>query len=298
MPRQDQGFILIVVIWVAALLALVASTFSRSVQTHIRATATLLDSAEAELAADAAVNLAIHDLLSYRQGARTRRRFAIDGTVTACAIEGQPNVSIAIQDAGGKVDLNTASEELLKALIAGAGAESEAAARAAAAIVDFRDGDDNRSPGGAEARDYEEAGRLNGPKNGPFEAVEELGQVLGLEPQVLPLLAQHVTIYSGSSGLDPAAVAPGLADLVARGQSGLSLQIAGPLPGQFAVPSGQKTFVVQAEAQTRAGAVFVREAIVEMPASRLGIHRIKSWRRGPERLAKPADGEGLDRPPC
>jgi hypothetical protein len=51
----------------------------------------------------------------------------------------------------------------------------------AARIVDWRDVDDAAGLHGAERAEYRQAGRSSGPRNGPFETVAELRQVLGAE---------------------------------------------------------------------------------------------------------------------
>ena len=85
--RQSDGFILIVVIWVTALLALVAAAFSRSAQSHIRATATSIQTMRAELLADSGLSLAALDLISWRlDGDKSKRRFPVDGTPVHCSV--------------------------------------------------------------------------------------------------------------------------------------------------------------------------------------------------------------------
>ena len=49
------------------------------------------------------------------------------------------------------------------------------------AIADFRDPDDLRRLNGAEDADYQSAGLKHGAKDGPFKAIEELQQVLGVD---------------------------------------------------------------------------------------------------------------------
>ena len=90
-------------------------------------------------------------------------------------------VLVTVEDEAGKVDLNSASEPLLRALLAGAGATPVEVDRITAAILDYRDADNLRRPDGAEADEYRLAGRQNGPKNAPFDSIFELGQVLGVD---------------------------------------------------------------------------------------------------------------------
>ena len=121
--------------------------------------------------------------------------------------------------------------------------------------------------------------------------------MLAIDPGMLPVIAKHVTVDSGSNGLDAAAVTPELAELVTKGKSGLSLGL-DKLPAEFAMASGQKTFVVLSEAHSHAGAAFVREAIVEMAASRTGVYKFKAWRRGLQTLPLSGEDSADERPPC
>ena len=83
-------------------------------------------------------------------------------------------VRFFIRDEGGKIDLNQVSEAVLRNLIEIVGVEPGRAEPIAAAIIDFRDEDDQRSPnGGAELREYRAAELPFGPKNAAFELVDE-----------------------------------------------------------------------------------------------------------------------------
>jgi hypothetical protein len=62
LPKSDDGFVLFSVIWIAGLIAVVASTFAISVHLHVKSEANLAGSMEAELAADGLVRLIAFDL--------------------------------------------------------------------------------------------------------------------------------------------------------------------------------------------------------------------------------------------
>jgi type II secretory pathway component PulK len=68
----------------------------------------------------------------------------------------------------------------------------------ASRIVDWRDADDQPGTGGAELADYRRANIGYGPRNGPFEAVGELRQVLGLADLGADVL-DAFTVYSTRS---------------------------------------------------------------------------------------------------
>jgi Type II secretion system (T2SS), protein K len=294
---EQNGFILIIVIWLMAFFSLVVTGVTRSVHAHVRQTAHQVQSRNMELLADAGVTLATLDLFKGQGRTGRPRRFPIDGTPVQCQLD-DAFLTISVHDTGGRVSLNTGGERLLQALFLGLGASTETARRATDVIIDFRDSDDLRRPEGAEKPEYKTAGRVLGPKNEPFDALEELHQVLGLAPQIISAVRPYVTVHSGTAGLDPRVTTPGLAELLAKGAAKLpnaplptTLNTSGSvLPGEFVIGSPQRNFsiVVQAQAMrttTAAGIVpvgvtYVRDANVELLQGRESLPNIKGWKRG------------------
>jgi type II secretory pathway component PulK len=301
---RQNGFVLIIVIWVMAFLSLAAIAVTRSVQAHIRQAAHQLQSRSAELLADAGVTLAMLDLTKTqsRGDARTdvgtakSRRFPIDGSPVQCALDGAV-LTISVQDTGGRISLNTGSERLLQALFLGLGLPLDGARRAADVVMDFRDADDIRRPSGAEKPEYAAARRTLGAKNEPFDALEELHQVLGLDAPVISAMKPHVTVHSGTAGLDPRVTSTALAEIVVRGAALLpNAPLTTPsfgdqkatVPNEFAIGSPQRSFNITVSAEVPGGTVFVRDAVVELSQGRNASPNIKLWRRGPRPIGAPA----------
>ncbi len=294
MRQQDErGFALIMVLIVVALLALIASAFSWSIRSHVRLTANLAASAPAEALADGGVELAILDLLASREDRLRQRRFPIDGAPVTCLAPDGGVLTIVVSDEAGKVDLNAASEPVLAALVAGTGASRAAAERVAAAVADFRDADDRLRDGGAERAQYQAAGRASGPKNAPFAVIEELGQVLGVTPEVFAVLRPHVTVHSGLAGVDPGVMTRDLAQLLAAG-GGQSVGAGAMLPA-FIASSTRRAFSIKIDAVMPNGARFVRDALVELTGTREN-HVLRRWSR--DRDAGPARTPPGELPLC
>jgi general secretion pathway protein K len=302
MASHEGGFSLIAVLWITALFALISVAFMRDIQSHLRETSSVVEGERAEALADAGVNLAVMDIMAFRKNARSDRRFPVSNSPVACTVSGDESITVRVQDAGGKVNLNAASTRLLQALFLGLGSDLDTASLYADRIIDFRDQDDNERPAGAEREAYLAAGRGRGPKNAPFDAVEELYQVLGLDAAAIAAAQEHVTLHSGMAGIDPSAVSKDLADLLIRGEEGLpgaTLQRdpTDALPAEFSMPSPRRTFVIHSEARLASGAVYVREAVIDFSTTQTAYHVFKAWKRG--RVTAGNGGEDASAlPPC
>ena len=303
--ERQRGVALVVVLWVLTLLAVLAGAFSMAARTHANLARNALEGAKAEAIADAAVNRAIAGLLVPPEAGGIR----VDGTPYAWSFDDGKAI-VVVEDDGGKIDINTASSEVLADLFAQAGADPKESARMADAIVDYRDADDDRSPNGAEIDDYRAAGRPAGPKNAPFEFIEELESVYGLTPVIVAAVRPALTAYTGSADPVPELMPAAAADALAAPQPGRSGRIAdsrqpGPagarrteaadgsanpasplgllqplrLEGTDA-RSGTNVYTIHAEAQTSSGAVFVRQAVVGITSDGLPPFRFFDWQQG------------------
>src|SRR5262249_3196648 len=148
-----------------------------------------------------------------------------------------------------KVDLNQASETLLTALFQLAGVSQGRAQSLAAAVADFRDPDDQRRVNGAENKQYQSAGLSWGPKNSPFQSIDELQQVLGITPEIYRNVVDNITVY---------ALTPVFIDESPRGLAKFLLETK-----TKAKPSLDAVFSIRAESLRTSGAAFVREMIVQ-----------------------------------
>ena len=109
---------------------------------------------------------------------------------------GGKHVEVTIEREGGRIDLNTAEPKYLVAALAVMDRPENDARTAAVRIHDWIDPDDAAGPnGGAERREYQAAKLTYEPRNGPFETVEELRQVMGLSDLTDQQL-EAFTVYS------------------------------------------------------------------------------------------------------
>jgi general secretion pathway protein K len=110
-------------------------------------------------------------------------------------------VEVSVRPEDAKVDLNYADANLLRFLFVSGGADNARAERLAAAVEDWRDGDDFVHVNGAERRQYSEAGLKYGPANQFFRSTDELRLVLGMDWRLFECLRGEVTIYSQRQGI-------------------------------------------------------------------------------------------------
>lgn len=129
------------------------------------------------------------------------KRWHTDGSIYQIDYA-ESKVRIRLLAETGKVDINSADQILLQGLMAYAPVETELQTKLVNSILDWRDADDLVRIEGAEKKDYKEAGLSYRPRNRPFQSIEELQLVLGMDEQVFKWLESLVTVYSGQPKVD------------------------------------------------------------------------------------------------
>lgn len=273
----DGGFVLVLVLCTMALAALVGAMFMQAVRANLTLASNAVEGSRVEAIADAGVHLAVFDLIAARADGTHRRRFAVDGTPVVCAMPTGGIVEIRVRDEAGKVDVNFADETLLVSVLQAAGLSETAAGAAVdrlrrrATTAPQSDLVDDSPPQGVAL----------------LQTLEELPQALGLDGSQLAKIAPFLTVYSGVSGLDPAAADPALIALLGQGGSSQWQSLM--------QPSFQRAFSVRVDARESSGARFVREAVADLAPDAAVPFKWRSWRRG--RAAAP-DVAVPTAPPC
>jgi general secretion pathway protein K len=189
---RQSGFALLIVLWTVGFLALLGTQLVAAGRSDTRLAENLKQEAVLRAAADGAVARVMFGMQA-----------AHDPTFRAGGIErsiriGQTPVLVRIENESDRINLNTASLALLRALIIEVGAPPAQADRLAAAILDWRTSGANARPGGAKAAEYRAAGLAFGPPGNPFQSVDELADVLGITPALFERLAPHLTVLTDS----------------------------------------------------------------------------------------------------
>ena len=246
--RSEEGIALIAVLCTLALLSFIAALLSFETRTETRIARNVVDNAAARAAADGGIERAVLDLVA--APGTDNDNFRADGTIYNWRLS-NITVRISVQDEIGKINLNQASEAVLAAVLRSVGVDPGTAQSLANAIADFRDTDSFSRAPGAEEADYRAAGLAWGPKNAPFEALEELQNVLGMTAEIYERVAPDLTIYSGGA-INPTLAGESLTSILR--EAGF----------KYFVSDRGMAYSIRAEAKSSNGAVFVREAVVQL----------------------------------
>jgi hypothetical protein len=130
--RRRNGFALIIVLWSLVLIAFIVAHLTASGRTETRIAGNLVANAVAQAAADGAVFTALFNL----SNAQPEQRWAVDGSVRELVVGGSW-VNLRVEDEAWWVNPNTASAELIEALLRSIGGQPESARRLAAVIGEW-----------------------------------------------------------------------------------------------------------------------------------------------------------------
>lgn len=199
MSRQ-RGIALVLVLWVIALLAVIAGSFAYSTRTSMLTANHLISMGRLRALADAGIQRGLYELAGQESAGE---RWKPNGTLYRFRLEGV-DIAVSMRDESAKIDLNTASDALLGGLLRSIGLDEEVANRILDAIIDWRDADDLTRPQGAEREQYEAAGLSYFPTNQAFRNLEELRLVMGVTPSIQARLTRALTVFSRQSGINSA----------------------------------------------------------------------------------------------
>lgn len=189
---RQKGLALVLVLWVLSLLTIMAGSFALSMRRETSIIAGIKNHAQAMSVAESGVAMVEMMLLNPDQ----KKRWRTDGSIYQI-YSADARVRVRLLSETGKIDINKADEKLLQSLMAHAPIDEEQQTRLVSAILDWRDKDDLVHTNGAEKKEYEEAGLKYQPRNKPFQTIEELQMVLGMNESVFKWIEAFVTVYSG-----------------------------------------------------------------------------------------------------
>ena len=200
--KRDRGFALLLVLIALATLSLIIAASVDAGRRFGDQASSGIEDLRLRAAADAAFWTAARDLAEAGTAPPAilsqKQSYELNGI----------RLKVSAKSEAGKIDINAAPPELIGSLLAQSGLQPERAARLAAEIADWRDGDSDTRRDGAEAAEYIAAGRSYQPTNRGFESVSELALVLDGGQDLADCLARDVTVFTRRAEVDPDAASP------------------------------------------------------------------------------------------
>jgi len=189
----NRGSMLVLVLFLAGLLSVFAAVAAMAMRAAQNSSRSFAEGLRAEEAARGAIEQAVAQSGGTVAG--------LSGSIITDF--GPTRVAVTVRSESARINLNLAPPELLAGLFQQLGVAADQANIYAARVVDWRDEDDKMEKNGAERPAYRALGRVDGPRNGPFVHVDELGLVLGVPAQVAAAAAPYLTVSSGHEQINP-----------------------------------------------------------------------------------------------
>jgi general secretion pathway protein K len=289
--QNQDGFILVAVLWMLAGLSALTSVYAAYVVQTAAGVSTHDMRLRAQAIASAAVELSVYKILAQpAQSRSTSGDFAFR--------LGEANALVRFRSEAARIDLNAAPKPLVMGLFAALGARPDAAEAYADRIIGWR------SPippdGGGEAAVYRGLGY--GPRGGKFPHVYELALIRGLPETLVERALPYVTVFSGrpqvsvfEAAAEVIAALPGIkaehvnAIVAHRGASVDAkkrlLTELGPAQ-QFATLEGGKAIRHSIGIELGSGYRFKSEVVVLIGDQGPEPYSVLSWRDDPDEIAR------------
>jgi general secretion pathway protein K len=253
------------VIWGIGLLSTIAVSLLWSGSVSYQLVRNVTEVAQLDATVEATINRAVLGLLDPRYD----RRWRVDGVAQEFSFAGE-RVTVAIQDELGRIDLNHADGALLVGLFQSVGLDSSAASWLVDKILDWRDSSGLKRLNGAATQDYRTAGFAYGPRNGPFQSVDELKLVMDMTPELFRRVEPALTVYSGRQFIDPQFAPPEalLALPTMNADAATSFMAARSNQAAGSAYSGTRAGVIDPTLPLR-GRAFTVRAVIDKPTGTL-----------------------------
>jgi len=182
---REDGFALVIVLWVVAILALMTTYVIEDARDRLALDRQLNEAAVLRCVADGAARHAIFEVLS--------GHWSPDGTVRTVRVGGRP-VTVRLEDESIKVNPNVATANTLRHLFESVSVDARTAAELARAIVESRAYGDDDAPS-------DDSGQSDAASAAPrrsFTSLRDLLLVRGMTPEILEKSRPHLTLFAGT----------------------------------------------------------------------------------------------------
>lgn len=287
--ETERGFALLLVIWVLALLSVLAAEVAAYSHSAAIVARNRIDGARSRAVADAGIGLAIAGLLD----PDLQTRWRADGRTREVTYDGE-TVTVRIEDEGGKIDLNNAPIELIAGLAEECGATVDERMALANGIMDRR----HAFLASSSVRPSQARFAFRGDDfdinlaRWAFAEISEMKLLPRMPRALYDCLRPYITVYSQSPTVNPMTAArasllaiPGIGEqdvdvfLAAR----RALPVDAPPPplaglGRYARLAAIRAVTINAQVTISGRARFKRRAVVLMsPDLPLQPIRIVEW---------------------
>ena len=268
---KDQGAALVLVLWGAVVMSIIAAAAARQASTTAITVDATAELARARALADGGVRAG---WTAFADG-----RINDAGMMWGCH-NGDDLLFVRLRPETSRIDINLAEPELLAALFEAAGADRAAAERIAVAAAEYRTfGEAPTEDVATEPTEAVEIGKTPPGTfmRGPFQSIEELGYLPGMDTTLFRAIASDVTVDSKTTDIDTRYASRLVR--TAMEKAGLPVAPEGDADDEQASFEGS-LMDVRAIGVTASGVVFVREALVEGPIDSDGAPRLVRLTQG------------------
>jgi len=194
---SEKGVVLIMILWIIAILSVVAFEFSYAMRTEVKIVKNFQEELQLYALAEGGVERAIAELV-YKHDPRVKskrrilksedfppekKEWVTDGRGYPLTFDLGVCV-VKVMGEAGKININLVSGMLLRKIITNLGLEGEARDIVVDSLLDWRDTDDLYRLNGAENDYYQSLPEPYECKNGNLDSIEELLLVRGITPEL------------------------------------------------------------------------------------------------------------------
>ncbi|PKN37558.1 MAG: hypothetical protein CVU62_07435 [Deltaproteobacteria bacterium HGW-Deltaproteobacteria-2] len=213
---RESGIALLIVLWITAVLIVIALSFSVMARTEIFSTITFKEQMINKYLAEAGLQKAIMEIF-YRNTNKNNQVtfggeevYCTDGTLYYGEMS-NGYYKISIDDESGKININIMTDSsgiILNNLLVNMGVEKKTADTIVDSILDWKDTDNLTRLSGAEDDYYMSLSDSYKAKNANFDNLEELLLVKGVTAEILygneekPGLINFITLYSSTDKIN------------------------------------------------------------------------------------------------
>lgn len=284
----DGGYVTIMVLTVAALLAALVSATMHVARPSVGQALVSVDELQANGLLEAGLASAGYVLFAAKKPADK-----IEGMVfpfeTGAA-------RLSVRSEATRIDLNGAEAKLLEGLYKAFGTGAMSPRTFASRVIDWRDSNAKPRPDGAEKDEYFALGLQHAPRNAPFQSVGELRHVAGMTDQDIEAMRPFITVFNPDGSISPKNVdrrvlmavpqmTSAQADTIVEAfanpdASQAELKSAIRPFNKFLTLKGSDVYRVNVEARLNTGYAKVAEAVI-MEGNNRSPYRVLYWRAIP-----------------